>query len=439
VCSNITLTGPKNIRSEPNPTSPIVRTILEGGQLAVDFIGYYRVSDAEKWYRVRFDGNQYGWLSDTLFYTDPCLGLPELDVLGNPPPPTSTPTPTPTLLYTLTLTPTPTPILTPTPTPTLIILPTYTPPAPLQLCNNGSDPQWRKDLCNQGVRYLSPAEATSLTQAALGGQLQTTATFNDTDVWWLAAIGRGVGDVPPEAGWGNFDPTQCYGDTFCLQYGAAIVSSAVYLFRNMARIGIDLPASGDGQNPTNWLPMLGESIQPFAGQSNEFYACNSPAIPGAQAAVCWVCQDIPTQLYLRAGYDLSQKMTNENTIGALAYRSRNVISSYSFLKNIGSAIYIGSQFPYRTGEMIYVFDDGSAYHVGLVVRGGNNLDDIIIAQNSYSSLGFFYSRDQETNAIQRIGRFEVITLRTFLYKASGSVPPNVSQRLDEVFRHGMPR
>ncbi len=54
-------------------------------------------------------------------------------------------------------------------------------------------------------------------------------------------------------------------------------------------------------------------------------------------------------------------------------------------------------------------------HVGIVIRGGTNIDEILIAQISYSSEGFYTSVDEDGNPIKQ-GRFEVITLRTYLYK-----------------------
>jgi hypothetical protein len=81
------------------------------------------------------------------------------------------------------------------------------------------------------------------------------------------------------------------------------------------------------------------------------------------------------------------------------------------------------------------------FHSGIVVRGYTGtfeeaLDYVLIAQMSFSSQGYFINDGNEADATlfseeQYVGRFEVITLRSYLYKnllAQGeSVPPDPRQ------------
>ncbi|QPC82057.1 hypothetical protein G4Y79_20585 [Phototrophicus methaneseepsis] len=57
------------------------------------------------------------------------------------------------------------------------------------------------------------------------------------------------------------------------------------------------------------------------------------------------------------------------------------------------------------------------------------LDDVLIAQLSFSSQGFFETKDdQDNDSIS--GRFEVITLRTYLYKHASSVGEDIPNPSD---------
>jgi hypothetical protein len=59
------------------------------------------------------------------------------------------------------------------------------------------------------------------------------------------------------------------------------------------------------------------------------------------------------------------------------------------------------------------------YHMGIIIRGGNDLDTILIAQLSYSAPGFYLSGSPDKNNYQ--GRFQVITLRTYLSQDSAGL------------------
>lgn len=238
-------------------------------------------------------------------------------------------------------------------------------------------------------------------------------------------MGRGVGDVPPESGWGNFDPAQCFGDAFCLQYGRAIVDNAVFLFRNMKYIGVDLPAVGTGDDTPEWLA-LGISTVPPSTTDPQF-ACGQSRF-GGQALVCWVCQDLPTLIYKQGGFDLEARLKGYPSIkdsfnsAALA---RNNIPSAIVLRDIQRDIKTGNisaSTPYRIGEMVFLSayssdfinvnqnTDNLPYHVLLVIQGGTSLGQVLLAQVSYSAAGFFTS----TEGVK--GRFEVITLSNLLYR-----------------------
>lgn len=345
------------------------------------------------------------------------------------------------------------PVVTVTPTLSTVstVVPTATPGQRTlttgALCATETVP-WKKDLCNKAVGYLSDSEFTLL-QSSLSVLLNSD--FIATDRWWLDNIGRSLQDVPPTL-WGTFDPAQCHGDAFCLAYGLSIVNDSVFLFNHMNRIGIDLLAVGDGQKIPTWLdPTAIAILNPNINLA--VYACTN-------ASVCWVCQDLPTQLYLRAGYDLRSRMLLDNSIREkmivqdppaykLAALDRNVVPVAEFLTN-SNRLFSGNTTPYRVGDMVFLKDNvaidlpGYFYHVGVVVRGQSSsastidqiLDEVLIAQNSYTSQGFYMSKT-DSGIGQTIGKFEVITLRTYLNKASGNTGSQ-SPAISNYLAHGIP-
>jgi hypothetical protein len=117
----------------------------------------------------------------------------------------------------------------------------------------------------------------------------------------------------------------------------------------------------------------------------------------------------------------------------------------------------GADPTYRIGEMVFTAiasirpDQFSSYnHVAIVVRGANTgmpfeqaLDYVLVAQISYSSQGYFTSSFEPTSLnlspSNSGGRYEIITLRTYLIKhllgaiqyVPPALPPNV-MNIDEL-------
>ncbi len=205
-------------------------------------------------------------------------------------------------------------------------------------------------------------------------------------------------------------------------------------------------------NPWIAPPGQGFSAQNTVDASNQsLYACFAPTIPGAVASVCWVCADVSTQLLSHSGYSLVTYMLNDPNvarngdplnIGRQVGDVGQYYRDHGRTQNEGSvALLLGSPIthPYNNGDSVVISNDPSLfaslplgdgsnfadqYHMGIIVRGGTSLDDILIAQLSYSAEGFFHSVDDMIinstipghpgSRAVGTGRFEVITLRTYL-------------------------
>jgi hypothetical protein len=420
------------------------------------------------WIEVIYEsptGPQTGWVARYYYggnfngrtYSAQDLVVSSWDCPGDPP---TTPTP---------FTPSPTTAITPT------IYPTTTPgvpptPPPFALCTNKA--VWIQDLCLDWWNYLDNSERSNFLNAQ-ASSLVNPSDFDSLDQWSLANLRppRGVIDVPSVV-WAAQSQAQCNGNPTCL----SIVQDSVYLFENMTRIGVDLPDTGDGQVsilgtplPITFWPSTDTNVQFWGRQSSGAqgeYACGVNRFPSSVplgfdllADVCWVCQDLPTVLYYRTGYDLQGQMEIRYPVGSqfrTNYQvtnawSRNVVSVGQFLIDEGSGIQDGNAMPYRIGEMIFLrtgrnaAQPGLLTHVGLIVKGYNGvvtgaedfeqvLDEVLVAQIAYSSTGFFESTYNPgitlpLTSAPFIGRFEVITLRTYLYKHLSN--PNYSFAIND--------
>lgn len=468
-----------NIRSIPSPSStPSVSSYT--GQIGI--AGWYREPNPANWPDPPYDtillSHWYfivytspnaqvydleGWIPGFLLnFENPaeaCQGqgiVPEVDVNGNL---MAVPTPTPTSTSTpfMTTTPYPAPTAGATPTP---------PPPGVQLCND--KPGWIQTLCLQGWNYL-PDDARNELYNSLA-QNPNASDFITLDTWWLQRVRRGITDVPPSV-WQADSLTQCanYVNRSACE---SIVRDASYLFDHMGRIGVDWANAGLGQALViNSLPNLKQQALWFLPQNDiptsiwqnywgwvqgtGGYACGNnrfgAQLPGfdALADVCWVCQDVPTTLYLRVGYDLKQRMyesemrlpnpNDPNDIFNPAVHQYNeaYFRNVPAMADFGDIARDGGVIDYRIGEMAFLYDptlyagqnidnDFLRYpHIGIVVRGATlgmpfdqALDHVLIAQISYTSQGFFQSASDsiELSPPGWAGRFEIITLRTYLYK-----------------------
>lgn len=381
--------------------------------------------------------------------------LPDVNALGTPAPsatPTPTITPTPTL--DVTLTPSPTPTLYPTPT----LGPTPTPPL-FTMCSNRD--QWIQDLCLQGWNYLSDQQRDDLTTTVSNGLVSTD--FIALDEWWLRNIGRGIADVPPQV-WQTDSLNQCAGNANC----ESIVHNVSYLFGNMSRIGVDLlstSATGQTTNGVTFLPGLLPAT-PIAqgaiwGHEVDSLACRNGRFAGFNlyADVCWVCQDLSTELYRANGIDLEAEM--RRALDYSGYQnpvSRLVPSVYNFIAS-QRMILRGDEGPYTIGEIAFLWRPEEGYfHSGIVMRGAvlgtpleEMLDQVLIAQLSFSSQGYFTNNGEHADDTlfseeRYVGRFEIITLRTYLYKnllgTNQVVPPpnaeTLEQNASQYMAHGRP-
>jgi hypothetical protein len=434
----------------------------------------------DAWVYVNIQGGyQGGWVPSFQFWhgrlvfiearricsriQDNARDVPPVDVTGNLIPESPTPTPTAT------------PVLTPGPLfPTTAQLTPFPGPAPGELCSTElsvANRAWLKTVCNQGWSYLSETERDVLT-AAIAQNNTVVDTYIKADTWWLTNTTpkRGINDVPP-AFWGIPCPT---GDTGICQH---IVSGANYLFDNMTRIGVDTDngagagqqtvysngTQGSGDYIEGFLPLPTDPIVESWGRRESLdqntiglFACGRNRLTSELASVCWVCQDLPTELYRYAGYDLLSDMTNypkyqstdwdepyvektyPSVLNSLSYISRNVVPVQDFVNlTAGGKIDPGGQLNYQVGDQVLLINPSLIrFHTGIVVRGASSsdfnsvLDQVLIAQISFSSQGFFKSNSDlfylspstgETftndTPVNFAGRFEVITLRTYLYKA----------------------
>jgi WD40-like Beta Propeller Repeat len=298
-----------NVRSAPDPTGGA--TLVSDGSLLI--VGVFEGTDA-LWYRVvrhypvvGGDVEMVGWVSSVAFNgSNPCgdrlplENLTRMDAAGHPIPlPQVTPTPSP--LPTLSITATPYPSPTPGPTP----LPPQT-----MLCTD--KPLWIQDLCRQGWNYLNDTQRESLSSLLSSGGI--AADFISLDTWWLQNVLRGITDVPPSV-WQADSLAQCAGNARC----TGIVRNLSYLFENIPRMGVDLlSAAGTGQTingsantfqpgllPTNAIPIntiWGHQVTSLACRDGRFGTTDS------FADVCWVCQDLSTELYRAASVDLEMVM-----------------------------------------------------------------------------------------------------------------------------------
>jgi hypothetical protein len=390
---------------------------------------------------------------------------------------TLTPTPTSGPTFTPTMTPTPTETPIATITPVLSEPADDTPPEGLCSTIKGvSSPQWIQELCAQGWGYLDTTELSIVNTAIESNQLENINEFIDVDEWWLEHLWRGIGDVPPRVWDWQSHCVDVNGieDEFCI----AIAQTAQYYFNNMERIGADPTSAGSGQlgfeycqflkdersdYSYRYQPLTDSDIFPRSDQNGPIcdagymnsafdyrqnFACGtnrfntSRSGHDTQADVCWVCQDLPTQLYLSAnGYDFTQEMLNSgmqaanigNVTNPELNLSRYVPDVQSFLE--GHGIYRnGTQLPYSVGDLVFLYEPGWDWtHVAVVIRtckpdeSGNQcssftdiLEQTFVAQMSFSSQGFFSSNTEASDFANSgtIGRFEVITLETYLRKAA---------------------
>lgn len=312
-------------------------------------------------------------------------------------------------------------------------------------------------------QHLLQEQANVLNGIANG---QIGNTYAELDDWWLNNIGWGVADVPPYM-WGTFNAaTECSSTPpvsfVCSSNGANFRINAQDLFYNMKAIGIDIHTSvGTGDTFYSWIQPPGQGFSAPGGNSVDpnniqFYACFNPTIAGAQASVCWVCADVATQMLLRSnGYDLKALALADPYVGGNGqfkypqYIARYTDAVAQFYRdhdrdpNGPSAGLVTGSFPfYNMGDSVILSNDPSifvarpigasspgtpdkkedTYHMGIVIKGGMSLDDILIAQNSYSAEGFF---DSDVHLLLNstvglppktvgIGRFQVISLRTYL-------------------------
>lgn len=383
-----------------------------------------------------------------------------------------------------TLTPTPTvppaDTATPTisPTPTLTLTPTYTPtgptptpiPAPSNLCyDRAAEEQWLHALCFQGWMYLSQGQREEL-QQALNTNL-VAADFISLDTWWLQNVGHGITDVPPDV-WQADSLSQCGQNATC----QGIVNNTVYLFQNLPRIGVDLNSGGgtgqtiDAQYETFQAGLLPTSSLPenaIWGHKVKSLACRDRRITfgafSGLADVCWVCQDLATELYRATAPQLADFETVMRQHEEIKlYKnpvSRFVPAVYQYLRSQGQ-IKAGGETPYVIGDIAFLSDASRTdhfqyFHSGIVIRGYSGafedaLDYVLIAQMSFSSQGYFtndrsFARESAYSAKEHVGRFEIITLRTYLYKSLigqgrpiPTTPADIQSEANKYMAHGRP-
>jgi Tol biopolymer transport system component len=445
-----------NVRSGPSEGDTVLKPLYKD-ELYV--IGYYVVpgSETEYWVRVQTLDSVFGWVKGSAAFASIPSGslvcgenslVPPVDRNGDPIAITPIPQITPSLPPMLS--PTPSFTATPYPSPT----PGMPPLPPVPLCVNS--PTWLQALCNQGYSYLRDDQRATLDQLLANSTF--SKEFIPLDAWWLQNVGRGITDVPPVV-WQADSLAQCANYVRC----QSIVLNSTYLFENLFRMGVDLNSSGGTGQTQN---ALYETFQPGLVPSNDIargaiwghnltsLACNDNRFGAfvpfdGLADVCWVCQDLPTQLYLASGFDLETTMRQTPGFSLDAYAnpvSRFVPTVYEYLRTQGRALQ-GSFMPYVVGDIAFLgygIAPGTLsdyFHSGIVVRGytgsfQDGLDQVLIAQMSFSSQGYFtnieeYVDDSIFSDGQYAGRFEVITLRTYLYKnllARGvDIPTNPSQ------------
>jgi hypothetical protein len=233
----------------------------------------------------------------------------------------------------------------------------------------------------------------------------------------------------------------------CKNLGQAIRINAVELFVRRKNIGVDL-FDRAGVQLVLWPTHDTTQFTVTVGKAAEYACFNSP-YPNAQANVCWVCADATTQLLRQSGYNLQQKMENDPFMVKnfnMDVVTRNTGSMAQFLRERNtSALFNGSLNAhfYSVGDLVFLTNNSALYlasladdnnplvkdtdspsteilaerrkaltpttpyHVGIVIRGGKTLDEILVAQISYSAEGFFDPL---------VGRFQVITLKTYLYQ-----------------------
>jgi hypothetical protein len=350
---------------------------------------------------------------------------------------------------------------------------------------------WRRDLCQRSFNYLTKAQQDNLLRGIAGKQTvyidpaNHNAVILDTHYatlakWWLLNIGRGIEDVPRDQ-WNQFNAlTEC-GATptdLCKNLGPAIVSNAAYLFDNMGLLGTDLVANGAAEynlRPLHWFaPGYYPQYQGF-GDTKNYPSCTDKWFNGAgvPALVCWVCADVPSQIIAQSGWNLHDAMAQTDKYGpkgigqlnnqALDQKTMdvdvNTVGRYfhdfhvlnratdggTLVPASGGSlpnIHIASTNHYQVGDYVIITDDTSPWvspvlsgqedstHLAMVVRGGDDLDKVLVAEMSYSSQGYFGT-----------GRFAVITLRTYLYlnteaRINTATDPNEKARIMRLANNG---
>jgi hypothetical protein len=378
-------------------------------------------SNGTVWFYVQH-GDQTGWLSSEVFATNPTqlnnlltsvtTRVTEVDEEGDPldftePAPTATATPV--------IVPTRAPMPLPR-TPRVLTEEDTT------FAANAVQGSYERDFVDDAIGYLTDEEYATF--SAYRGNLQNLS-FAELDSWWIANFGRGLLDVPPEF-WDQCDAN----DSFCQSF----LPAAAELFDNRATIGVDGSSTGNAQFSTGsdeWLVPGLESLN-----------CD-----GFGLQACWVCQDVTTKLFYQAGFDF-QSVVDTSGLQYPQLGSRNVPTVAYYYQTQGRLLGqplatvavspnqpIPSGYSFQPGDAIFLVgpQDGY-YHSGVIVRGGQDIDQTYVAQLSYSAPSYPGLSYQDQNGTSEVGRFEVIPLRVYASRnatAQGVDPELVSQMSDD--------
>lgn len=159
-------------------------------------------------------------------------------------------------------------------------------------------------------------------------------------------------------------------------------------------------------------------------------------------------------LYERRGFSLRTVMPTVLDLAARGYNAayyRSAHAVVNFATNYApGALRSGSDPNYRIGAMVFTSLApiqsniyGTYNHVAIVVRGTNAnmtfeqaLDYVLVAQVSYSSQGYFESAfDSQALPLSPdngVGRYEVISLRTYLIKHLLRVPLATASNVENI-------
>lgn len=396
-----------NVRSSPS---------LDGGTVPggnrysgrVNVIGRYVSDDGDVWYRVvMYPGGQNsppgeaGWVHGSMLDLEDA-DLPAMnadgeftDVQPTPISPTATPVPAVSTFD-----------------PSTVVIPEAREPRTLTEDDTAfvatvAQGEWQQEYVDNAISHLSDSEYETF--LAVREQLSAgEMTYEQLDAWWMSTYGRGLMDVPPE-----YWSTCADGDTFC----ANLTAAAVDLYNHRQVIGVEYEASGLAQDtpPEEWL------IPGFQSDN-----CQGPV------QSCWVCQDISTKLLFQAsGFNLGEQIDPTN---AYASRFAPTVAIYYHERGLlfaGDTALVPSlveqefsaDYTFQQGDTVFLTSPNDGYyHSGMIVSGGvsladvtagtASLDDIYVAQLSYSSPS--YSGNYYVGAeVSYDGRFEVIPLSVY--------------------------